>query len=145
MKVSEVPNDTGITEGGQEIRYAVDDAGRYNPVGSTGWEPVNIANTLAWEKIQQEVAAAVAGIEGGKLSPLAYYMAANQMDTALLARYAGISRWRVRLHLKPAFFKRIKQNTLVRYATLFSISPDDLILGKLLPPFHHPPTTTEQS
>ncbi|MFH7319884.1 hypothetical protein ACHHRT_04630 [Desulfurivibrio sp. D14AmB] len=144
MKISEVPNDTGITEGGREIRYAVDEAGRYSPVGSTGWEPVNIANSLAWEKIQQEVAAMTIAIKNGRFSPLAYYMALNQMDAALLAGYVGISRWRVRLHLKPFFFRRLNDKTLARYATLFNISPDDLRRGKLLPP-SYPPILTEPS
>ncbi|HET97487.1 MAG TPA: hypothetical protein ENN98_02035 [Desulfurivibrio alkaliphilus] len=144
MKISEVPNDTGITEGGREIRYAVDESGLYSPVGSTGWEPVNIANSLAWEKIRQEVAATVTAIESGRLSPLAYYMALNQMDSALLAGYAGISRWRVRLHLKPFFFRRLNSKALARYADLFNINPDDLRRGKLFPP-SYPPIITEPS
>jgi hypothetical protein len=143
MKISEVPNDTGITEGIREIRYAVDSDGRYERVGSTGWEPVNIANALAWEQIRREVAAAAIRVKEGKLSPLAYYMAVNQMDQALLARYAGMSRWRIWWHLRPGVFRRLNKKILARYATLFNIPLAELMDGKLLPP--SPPNVIDKS
>jgi len=134
MKISSVGHDVGVTEGLTEIRYAVDDDGRYVQVGSSGWEPINVANTLAWEQVRQVVAEAAQQVVAGKTSPLAYYMAVNQMDINLLAQYMGMARWRVKRHLKPKVFKRLRLGMLARYALLFKISPEVLAEGKLLPP-----------
>ncbi|BBO90323.1 hypothetical protein [Desulfosarcina ovata] len=127
MKIEEVPQDQGmITDGRREVCYAVDDQGRYVLAGSAGWEPKNIANRQAWDRIDQTVAATLDRIRAGKASPLAYYMALNQMDVGLLAKYAGIGRLKVWLHLKPGPFGRLSPAVLKRYADVFDISADTL-------------------
>ena len=123
MKIKEVPQERGIiSDNSHEICYAVDDNGQYVLTASAGWEPKNIANNQAWEVIDEEVAAALKGIHAGKLSPLAFHMAKNQMNLGLLAQYAGFSKWRVKRHLKPAVFKRLDQAVLQRYSNVFGIS-----------------------
>ncbi len=123
MKIEEVPQERGMMPDNiHEVCYAVDDDGHYVLTASAGWNPKNIANNQAWEVIEQEIAKALKGIHAGKLSPLAYHMAKNQMNTKLLAQYAGYSRWRVKRHLKPAVFKRLNQAVLEQYSDVFGIT-----------------------
>ena len=127
MKKEDVPQDAGISgDYGKEICYAVDEDGRYSLVPSLGWEPKNIANTQAWELIEQEVKDVIRQIKMGKLSPLAYHMKINLMDVKLMAKYVQFSRFRVRLHLKPSVFNRLGNDILKRYADILEISIDQL-------------------
>jgi hypothetical protein len=109
-----------------EVCYAVDEDGQYVLTASAGWEAKNIANNQAWEVIKQEIAKALKGIHSGKLSPLAFHMAKNQMSTGLLAQYSGFSRWRVKRHLKPSVFKRLNSAVLKRYSDVFEITVKQL-------------------
>ncbi len=127
MKIEEVPQERGMMPDNiHEVCYAVDDDGHYVLTASAGWNPKNIANNQAWEVIEQEIAKALKGIHAGKLSPLAFHMAKNQMNTKLLAQYAGYSRWRVKRHLKPAVFKRLNQAVLEQYSDVFGITVKQL-------------------
>ena len=127
MKIKEVPQERGMMPDNiYEVCYAVDDDGHYVLTASAGWNPKNIANNQAWEVIEQEIAKALKGIHAGKLSPLAFHMAKNQMNTRLLAQYAGFSRWRVKRHLKPAVFKRLNQAVLEQYSDVFGITVKQL-------------------
>ncbi len=127
MKVDEVPQDPGIIKDGRcEICYAVDRDGSYVLYGSKGWTPKNIANSQAWDVINNRIRAVAEQVRKGKESPLAFYMVQHQMDVRLLAKYAGISRWRVRRHLKPAVFEKLGARILSRYADLFEISVDQI-------------------
>jgi len=127
MKIEEVPQERGMMPDNiYEVCYAVDDNGNYVLTASAGWNPKNIANNQAWEVIEQEIVKALKGIHAGKLSPLAFHMAKNQMNIGLLAQYAGYSRWRVKRHLKPAVFKRLSQTVLERYSDVFQITVKQL-------------------
>lgn len=136
MLRKDVPQDVGLNQGQSEITYAVDEEGRYVQAPSLGWEPKNIANQQAWELIRKEIASEIEQIRAGKRSPLAYHMARNLMTVGLLASYAGLSRWRVRRHLKPSVFRRLDRGLLKRYADIFGISIEDL---------HHFPASLESS
>ena len=128
MKKKDVPQDLGtIGDHGREICYAVNENGRYEQVPSLGWEPKNIANDQAWEIIYNEISDTLKLIHTGKRSPLAYHMVRNQMDAGLLAKYARLSRWRVKRHLKPAVFGCLDHGMLERYAAVFDISVKDLL------------------
>lgn len=127
MRRSDVPQDEALFGGWKEVSYAVDDDGRYVLVQSAGWEPANIANHLAWESIESEVGATLAKVRAGMLSPLAYHMARHQMDAGLVAGYAGLFRWQVRRHMKPAAFRRISPALAGRYAAIFRITRDELM------------------
>jgi len=127
MKIEEVPQERGMMPDNiHEVCYALDDDGHYVLTASAGWNPKNIANNQAWEVIEQKIAKALKGIHAGKLSPLAFHMSKNQMNTKLLAQYAGFSRWRVKRHLKPAVFKRLKPAVLEQYSDVFGITVKQL-------------------
>ena len=122
MKTTDVPQQGGLNAGCREINYAVGSDGRYTLASSVGWEAKNIALRQAWEAIVEQLRGVLIEIKAGKMSPLAYYMVKEQMDPGLLAQYSGVSRWRVKRHLKPAVFARLEDSTLIVYAELFRIS-----------------------
>ena len=126
MRKKEVPQDQGILDDYRELVYALDDEGRYVRVPSMGWSVKTEANRLAWDQINLRVEETRRLILEGRLSPLAYHMERNHMNPTLLGKYAGISRWRVKRHLKPRVFSRLGQETLKRYASVFNISTETL-------------------
>ena len=123
---------TGVSEGLTVIQYAVDGPGQCRRMASTDTGTVDVVNRQAWEVIEREVATARARVMAGKASVLLYYMAANQMDPSLLAKYMGIACWRVKRHLKPGVFAKLHPDLLAGYAALFKINVDDLRQGLLL-------------
>ena len=128
MEKDKVPQDEGITEGiTREVQYAVDENGKYIKVLSKGWEPKNIVNELAWKDIQENIGLADEKIKSGKASPIMHYMAKNQMNVTLLADYIELPKLKVKKHLKPKGFKKLKQEQLNNYAQIFEISVDELL------------------
>lgn len=128
MEKDKVPQDEGITGGvSREVQYAVNKDGKYEKVLSKGWEPKNIVNELAWDDIQENMDNANEKIRSGKASPLLYFMEKSIMDVSLLANYIELPKWKVKKHLKPKGFKKLKQEQLENYAKIFEISVDDLL------------------
>jgi hypothetical protein len=127
MKKKDVPQDQGINGPWHPICYAVDDeSGEYAAAQSSGWEPANIANSVAWEFIQEDLNDTIKKIREGELSPLAYHMAKNLMDVSTLAKYADLSSWKVKRHLKPRVFKGLDNAVLERYASVFRITVEEV-------------------
>jgi len=128
MKVKEVPQERGIMPDNlHEVCYAIDEGGNYMLTESVSWEPKNVGNSQAWEVIHAQVADALEKIHAGRLSPLAFHMAVNQMNVGLLSKYVGMNRWRVKRHLKPSVFNRLKSDILKRYADVFGIKVEQLL------------------
>jgi len=123
----------------QTVSYVANGNGEQELTPGSIWGPVHTVNEQAWREIEKQIASSQRKIAAGKRSPLHYYMTANQMNAALLARYTGQSSWRVRLHLLPFFFKKMARKTLKNYADFFKISVEDLQDGRLRPPLyaHH--------
>ena len=140
MREQDVPQDVGIAEGLKEVCYAVDDEGRYLLVPSAGWEPKNIANDQAWDLLAQQLDTVRRRVLSGELSPLAFHMAKNQMDLALLSQYSGLFRWRIKRHLRPEVFGTLKKPLLERYATLFKTTVAELTSLDHIREFHFRPT-----
>jgi hypothetical protein len=126
MQEKEVPQDEALFDGMSEVCYAVDESGRYVLAESAGWEPANIANMQAWDVIHEDMAAALAKVRAGELSPLAYHMVRNQMDARLLAGYAGLFCWQVKRHMRPGPFQRLKPAQLERYASVLKTTVEEL-------------------
>jgi hypothetical protein len=122
MRVKDVPQDEGLNQGLPEITYAVAENGRYVGVPSLGWEPKNIANAQAWEVISEDINTQARLGRDGKRSPLAYHLARHLMTVGLVASYVRLPRWRVKRHLKPSVFNRLKPEIMQRYADLFGLT-----------------------
>ena len=126
MKKEEVPQDIGLAGRMCEVSYALNEQGRYELVQSYGWKPKTVTLKQAWRVIIAEIESVARDVNAGRKSPLAYHMIRNQMNTKLLAKYTAISRWRVKRHLKPKIYNRLKPSVLEKYARVFNIPPDQL-------------------
>jgi hypothetical protein len=129
MKIDEVPQDKGYLIEGRisDLNYAVDQDGKYTSRQSKGWQPKNEAMTLAWELVFERAGKARNQVLSGKLSPLAFYMELNAMDIGILAGYAGISKWKVRKHLRMKNFNRLDPELITKYAEILNLTPEELI------------------
>lgn len=125
MKKKDVPQDAAFFGEYNEVTYAVDEDGKYAPTKSKGWDPKIVANCQYWKMVEEDVTEAVERIRAGKASVLYYFMILHQMDPGLLSDYSGISRWRVKRHLKPAPFAKLKPEILEAYAKAFKVSVED--------------------
>lgn len=123
MKIHEVPQDDArLLEGKtRELQYAIDENGQYTTVKSVGWDPKNTVLQSAWEDVKEEVEEAKELVEKGKYSPLYFHMKKHIMTPCLLARYAGISWFRVRKHLRPKGFAGLNEKDKERYRSAFSV------------------------
>ena len=128
MKKEQVPQDNeGLHEGKfRDLCYAVDDDGNYVAVHSTGWSPKNEAMKQAWEEIHVKVDEARKKVIDGELSMLAYHMEKNIMAIKLLSQYTGISRRKIRKHMKPDVFANLETEVLQKYTDAFNISMEEL-------------------
>ncbi len=126
MEEKDVPQDKGILGHVRVVCYATDENGSYVKTQSDGWEPTNIANNIAWEFINEELASIQEKVRKKELSPLAYYMNKNLMDVKLLSQYTGFGVWRVKRHLKPHVFNALDNKALQRYASVFNMTVEQL-------------------
>lgn len=126
MKVNDVPQEESILAGHRRACYAVDDQGRYRIVPSKGWEVERIVNMQAHDEIRRAADAVYRRVLAGKASPLAYHMVVRQMTPRLLAAYAGFWSLRVRWHLRPRVFARLKPGLYARYARALGIDVEAL-------------------
>ncbi len=128
MKKKDVPQDNeGIHEGKfRDLCYATDDDGNYTTVHSTGWSPKNTALLQAWELVNKKLDETKKKVLAGELSPLAFFMEQNVMTVKLLGQYTGISRWKIKRHLKPRHFIKLDEISLQKYADALNITVQDL-------------------
>ncbi|ADH85842.1 hypothetical protein [Desulfurivibrio alkaliphilus] len=129
--IQEKSNHSGVTGGLPLVQYAKAANGGRCRISSADTGIVDVVNEQAWQALGAEVAEARRLVEGGKVSPIHYYMVVNQMTPRLLGKYMGFSVWRVRWHLRAAGFRRLSSAMLRRYAELFKVSEDDLRRGVL--------------
>jgi hypothetical protein len=128
MKINEVPQDDvpdysgGIKKG----NYALDDNGKYVMVPSKGWEVDELVNRMAYNEYEAKVEETRKVVLAGEKSPLAYYMELRQMIPELLGKTAGIAAFRVRRHLRPEVFAKLKPSVLDSYAKALDITREEL-------------------
>ena len=126
MKKEEVPQDLGsLGKITKELCYATDDSGKYTTELSQGWDVKAGALDVAWQDIEERIAAAREKVLRREASPLLYFMELKLMDIGVLAGYAGFWKWQVRRHLRPGVFKKLSARKLRRYAEVFDVSVND--------------------
>jgi len=124
MNRDHVPQSGGLFEGLREVTYAVDADGHYVLAESSGWDAKSIANSQYWKLVEAAAMQALDDVRAGRASPLAFYMACYQMDVKLLSAYVKLAGWRVRRHLRPDVFARLKPALRARYADVFDVPPE---------------------
>lgn len=128
MKKSELPQDGGALDKSnyKELCYVTDKDGNYVTGKSSGWKPKKIALDNAIEEINDRIKQAKQQVLEGKISPIVYYMELNKMDVSILSSYVGMWTWRVKRHFKVNVFSKLSERILLKYATVFSISIEEL-------------------
>ena len=132
MKKNEVPqDDDGLQQDKfRDVCYALDEDGNYVTVHSSGWSPKNAAMQQAWEQVYDKIEEARRNVLDGKSSILAWHMEKNIMAVKLLSQYTGISRRKIRKHLRPGVFTKLDETVLQKYADAFNISMKELLEPK---------------
>jgi hypothetical protein len=127
MNKEEVPQDiSALGKITTEVCYATDKDGKYTTELSVGWEVKIEALEVAWQNAQSRIAAARQKVLDNEASPLLFFMELHVMDIGILAGYAGLWKWQVRRHLKPAVFRRLSQKKLLKYAEIFNVGTEAL-------------------
>lgn len=112
-------------DGHKKVMYAKDQDGQFitQPYGSQAEEFATLTAVQEYEWLEQE---ALNNIRQGLSSPIAFYMYKNRMDLTTLSRC--VHRWPfiVKRHLKMKYFKKLSDQTLMRYAQIFEIELDEL-------------------
>ena len=129
MEKKDVPQDQGIfgAYGGPSC-FATDEKRRVCAV-STSYRVVSvriIANGIAWEFLNEELAEILEKVKKKELSPLAYHMNKNLMDVKLLSQYTGLAAWRIKRYLKPRVFNKLDHEILQRCASVFNMTVEQL-------------------
>ena len=128
MKVNDVPQDDvfDYSQGIKKGNYAVDEQGKYVMVPSKGWDVDELINGLAYSEYLNKLEETRKEVLAGKKSPLAYYMELRQMIPQLLGKTAGIAAFRVKRHLRPEIFARLKPSILEAYAKALAVTTEEL-------------------
>jgi len=127
MKKEEIPqHDGALNKLTREMVYAVDNEGNYTTDLSSGWEVKATALNVAWQDIEQRIAAARQKVLNKEASPLLFFMELRLMDPGIVSAYTGFWKWQVIRHLKPLIFNKLSEKKLARYAAAFNVSVTEL-------------------
>jgi hypothetical protein len=127
MKQGDVPQDQVSYYGdGRKAMYAVDEAGNYSTVASSGWNTEAIVTGDAVGEYQRLADEALGRVRAGISAPLEYHMYALRMDVPMLAETARTWQWRVRRHLRPNIFIKLNDKWLQRYGNALGLSIEQL-------------------
>jgi hypothetical protein len=127
MKKENVPQDlSALGKITKEVCYATDESGKYATQLSSGWDVKINALDVAWEDINERIAAARQKVLNKETSPILFFMEYRLMDLKLLADYTGFWQWQIKRHLKPEIFNGLSDKKLQKYAEAFNVSVADL-------------------
>jgi len=106
----------------RELFYSFRSDGTFNKEVRLHDDSDKLFINQAWEVFDERIENALRKVLAGKVSPIVYYMEKDLLDPLSLAMQAGIPLWRVKWHFRPGIFKRLKAETLQKYASVFSIT-----------------------
>jgi len=125
MEPDEVFRNIADVDGLKRGQYMPDDQGKYVLDTNPSW-PETVVNGLMVSEIRARIEEARNAVQAGKKSPLYYHMARRQMDPAILAKTVDIALFRVKRHLRPEIFVKLKPSVLDRYANALVVTPEEL-------------------
>ena len=127
MKTNDVPQDDAPTYGGhKKIFYAINHSGKYELAPSTGWKIESDSTLSAINELERLKQEAAIRIQQNISSPLEWHMYDSRMDPELLAQTTGIFKWRIKRHLKPLHFSKLKISVLNKYSEALGKSIETL-------------------
>lgn len=109
------------------LHYNLDEHGEFNTYMTANHMERLIPLKEHWENIYDRVQIAKQKVLNGEASPLLYFMERTVMDPSILAGYARIPKWKVKRHLKPKAFQKLKPEVLDRYAAAFGIRASEFL------------------
>ncbi len=123
-----VPQDKVATHNNSTRKaiYATGQSGVYEIVPSSGWEVEAEATLQAVDELARLAASAYAKVIAGTAAPLYFHMYNCRMDFAVLAQASGISRWRLKRHLRPDVFAKLSTKIVARYAEALGLTVTEL-------------------
>lgn len=105
--------------------YTQDDNGKYVLDTNHCWsEEVCVAAIVS--EVRSNIENARKEVLAGLKSPLCYHMEVRQMDAKFLAKAAGIAVFRVKRHMRPKIFAKLKSSILDLYAAALAVTPEEL-------------------
>ncbi|WP_375724331.1 hypothetical protein LXN10_02250 [Arcobacter sp. KX21116] len=126
MKKIDVPQENNSTLDGQKkIMYGTDDNGEFQRINyaSSVEEYATITAVEEYKELEKEC---LEDIQNNIASPIKYYMYKNRMDLPTLTSAVDMFSFRVKRHLKMKIFKKLKDDTIKKYADAFNIEIEDL-------------------
>ena len=110
----------------RELFYSYDENGNFQKTVGFHGEPTRVVLQQAWDLFAERIEEARQKVMAGKASPIVYYMEKILADPMGLSMMAGVPIWKLKLHCRPFFFKRLSNKTLAKYAEAFNITVDQL-------------------
>lgn len=128
MKTEDIPQDLLYFKNNviRDVMYAVDENGHYTSVVSDGWSVKNEALSVVWDDIREQCEHIRRRVLAKEVSQLAYHLKKSLMNIYLLSSYSGVSKRKIRKHLKFDEFKQLDEHTLQKYADVMRITVDEL-------------------
>jgi hypothetical protein len=127
MNVSDVPQEGNRTLGNhRKALYAKDASGRMVLVASNGSEVDETVTLQAIERLHAFAEDARKRCLAGQTAQLEFWMWTQRMDLPLLSQVTGIWQWRIRRHLRPQVYARLRPELLQRYAQALGLRVEQL-------------------
>ncbi|ADG93962.1 conserved hypothetical protein [Arcobacter nitrofigilis DSM 7299] len=126
MKKIDVPQENNSTLDGQKkVMYGTNDNGEFQRINyaSSVEEYATITAVEEYKELEKEC---LEDIQNNIASPIKYYMYKNRMDLPTLSSAVDMFSFRVKRHLKMKIFKKLKDDTIKKYADAFNIKIEDL-------------------
>ena len=105
----------------RELLYFYEEGGNFEKKVGFHGIPNRVVLQQAWDLFAERIEEARLKVLAGQVSPIVYYMEKSITDPMNLSMMAHVPFWKVKLHCKPFFFKRLSDKTLAKYAEAFQI------------------------
>jgi hypothetical protein len=125
MEPDEIFRSIADADGLKRGQYAPNDQGKYILDTNPSW-PETVVNGLMVSDIRARIEEARKAVFAGLKSPLYYHMERRQMNPVTLGKTAGIAVFRVKRHLRPEIFSKLKPSVLDRYANALVVTCEEL-------------------
>jgi hypothetical protein len=110
----------------RELFYTYGREGKFEKTVGFHDESDRVTLQQAWDFFNERTEEARQKVLAGTASPVVYYMEKILTDPMNLSMMAGIPIWKVKLHFKPWFFKRMGEKNMMKYAEAFNITVEQL-------------------